>query len=375
MTRGKISGGGQKNSSCLLHKTARYCRQSPSTRAHAGAAPSPSTVTRYENTSAKVRPRFAGLLRSHPPAHSRRLEGHGVLGEEFLALGRLGNDAAEGLQGDGRDDGEGGEEEDHRGAEDGGGRLGRRSLLLLGGGSTATRGEGDLGRGRPMARFLVLAGALAMDTFFLASRSAPREAASAAAAAFLSASAMTEISWTCASAGSARRVSASAPATADLEAPSAEALAWILRATFLGAAARATTTGVETRDIIFLFCGLWLSACDVCGVDGAPAAPDPPCRGNRPPRDRWITESIDQSERGIPRTSGKQRRQFSPSKIDRPSGFGALPEIFSLEIFLPKQSGSALQCPDRTRFLPEWFVARVPVKSESAWEIPILPIP
>merc|ERR1719326_2776329 len=76
---------------------------------------------------------------------------------------------------------------------------------FLAAGAPPPEGRESLGAemdGRPMARFLVLAGFLAMDTFFLASRSAPREAASAAAAAFLSASAMTEISWTCASAGS-----------------------------------------------------------------------------------------------------------------------------------------------------------------------------
>ena len=47
----------------------------------------------------------------------RDLEGHGVLGEEVLALGSLGNDASEGLEGDGTDGDEGGEEEEHGGTE------------------------------------------------------------------------------------------------------------------------------------------------------------------------------------------------------------------------------------------------------------------
>ena len=115
MTRGKISSATVKNTCCLLHKTARYCRQSPSTRAHAGAAPSSSTVTRYENTSASAP--FAGLL-TLTRQHTQGARGHGVLGEGTCPR-PPGDDAAEGLQGDGRDDGEGGEEEEHRGAEAG----------------------------------------------------------------------------------------------------------------------------------------------------------------------------------------------------------------------------------------------------------------
>merc|ERR1719287_339041 len=69
------------------------------------------------------------------------------------------------------------------------------SLGALAAGAPPPEGREILGaekEGRPMARFLVLAGFLAMDTFFLASSSAPMEAASAAAAAFLSPSAITE---------------------------------------------------------------------------------------------------------------------------------------------------------------------------------------
>ena len=79
------------------------------------------------------------------------------------ALGRLGNDAAEGLQGDGRDDGEGGEGGASR-RRGRGGRPGREKLFSWGPSwrreHRHQRGGESLGAemdGRPMARFLVLA--------------------------------------------------------------------------------------------------------------------------------------------------------------------------------------------------------------------------
>ena len=118
--------------------------------------------------------------------------------------------------------------------------------------------EGREREGRPTARFLVFftgAGA-----FFFARSSALRDAARSFAAADLSPSAIWPSS-DAANAGWTSMVSASAPATAwDLAVSEADALAvTVLRTAFLGAATRAATMGVETRDIIFVVgrCGAW----------------------------------------------------------------------------------------------------------------------
>jgi hypothetical protein len=106
--------------------------------------------------------------------------------------------------------------------------------------------EGSDNEGRPAARFLVFGGAA--GAFFFTWSSANSAAASALASDCLSAI------WPSsfiASAGCASMVSASAPATAEDLAWSAEdALATVCVRTFLGAATRAATMGVATRDII-----------------------------------------------------------------------------------------------------------------------------
>lgn len=106
--------------------------------------------------------------------------------------------------------------------------------------------EGSENEGSPAARFLVFFSGV--GAFFFVWSSANCAAASALASACLSAI------WPSsfiASAGCASMVSASAPATAEDLAWSAEdALATVCVRTFLGAATRAATTGVATRDII-----------------------------------------------------------------------------------------------------------------------------
>ena len=49
----------------------------------------------------------------------RRLEGHGVLGEEVLALGSLGHDAGQGLEGESTNSEDGGEHDSQGEAEGG----------------------------------------------------------------------------------------------------------------------------------------------------------------------------------------------------------------------------------------------------------------
>ena len=118
--------------------------------------------------------------------------------------------------------------------------------------------EGRETEGRPTARFLV--SSPGAGAFFLARSSANSASARLFAAADLSPSAIWPSS-DIAKAGWASMVSASAPATAwDLAVSEAEALAvTVLRTAFLGAATRAATMGVETRDIIFLVgrCCAW----------------------------------------------------------------------------------------------------------------------
>ena len=66
---------------------------------------------------------------------------------------------------------------------------------------------------------------------------------------------MTEISWTC-ERGLREEGQRERAGNRGLGGALGGGLGSILRATFLGAAARATTTGVETRDIIFSFWSL-----------------------------------------------------------------------------------------------------------------------
>ena len=127
--------------------------------------------------------------------------------------------------------------------------------------------EGSDSEGRPTARFLVFFSGV--GAFFFVWSSANCAAASALASADLSAI------WPSsfiASAGCASMVSASAPATAEDLAWSAEdALATVCVRTFLGAATRAATTGVATRDIMASW---WVSetTCALrwggCGTNG-----------------------------------------------------------------------------------------------------------
>lgn len=112
--------------------------------------------------------------------------------------------------------------------------------------------EGSDSEGRPTARFLVFFSGV--GAFFFVWSSANCAAASALASEDLSAI------WPSsfiASAGCASMVSASAPATAEDLAWSAEdALATVCVRTFLGAATRAATTGVATRDIMASWWGV-----------------------------------------------------------------------------------------------------------------------
>ena len=76
--------------------------------------------------------RRASIRRAPSRRVFRRLEVHGVLGEEVLAFGRLGDHAEEGLEGEAGDGEEGGEQNHHRDAE--------------GAGALGTRGRGKGGR-------------------------------------------------------------------------------------------------------------------------------------------------------------------------------------------------------------------------------------
>ena len=81
--------------------------------------------------------RRASIRRAPSRRVFRRLEVHGVLGEEVLAFGRLGDHAEEGLEGEAGDGEEGGEQNHHRDAE-GAGALGTRGR---GKGEGRVRGE------------------------------------------------------------------------------------------------------------------------------------------------------------------------------------------------------------------------------------------
>jgi hypothetical protein len=63
----------KKYSIACLTRLRSLLSKRPSVRAHAGAARGPSTVTRYKNTSAEVRPRFAAIPPLSPAGTLRAL--------------------------------------------------------------------------------------------------------------------------------------------------------------------------------------------------------------------------------------------------------------------------------------------------------------